>query len=189
MVAGLYKIRRHVGTVCIVTSLFALGACGGETGKILGLDRQTPDEFAVVTRAPLTLPPEFGLRPPDPDGQRTQDLKPGQEAQRAVFGEDAVQRRLETEADMCRAGSSQGEIALLTRTGGLEETAALTAEQESFVDTLVFWRDKEPAGDIVDAGEETRRLQGNSALGQPVTDGNTPIITREGERSLFEWPF
>jgi len=200
MVAGLNKIRRYVGTACILTSLFALGACGGETGKILGLDRQTPDEFAVVTRAPLTLPPEFGLRPPDPNGQRTQDLKPGLEAQRAVFGEDAVQRRLETEADMRRAGSSQGEIALLTRTGGLDvdssirrvvdqETAALTAEQESFVDTLVFWRDKEPAGDVVDAGEETRRLQGNSALGQPVTDGNTPIITREGEKSLFEWPF
>ncbi len=117
-----------------------------------------------------------------------------------MLGEDAVQGRLETEAAMRRAGSRQAEIALWTRTGGLgadssirrvvgRETAALTAEQESCVDTLVFWRDKEPAGDVVDAGEETRRLQGNSALGQPVTDGNMPIITREGEKSLFEWPF
>ncbi|MDF1750813.1 MAG: DUF3035 domain-containing protein, partial [Alphaproteobacteria bacterium] len=54
MISGRINIRRHVGTACILASLFALSACGGETGKILGLDRQTPDEFAVVTRAPLT---------------------------------------------------------------------------------------------------------------------------------------
>lgn len=177
-----------------------LSACSGDTGKILGLERTTPDEFAVAPRAPLTLPPEFGLRPPDPNGQRSQDLQPSLEAERVVFGEDAVKRRQDEEAKLRRSGTTQGEIALLNRTGAMEsspairrvideETAALADEKESFVDDLVFWRDAEQPGDIVDANEETRRIQGNSALGVPVTEGQTPIITREGERSFFEWPF
>ena len=32
--------------------------------QMVGLDRTGPDEFAVESRAPLTIPPEFELRPP-----------------------------------------------------------------------------------------------------------------------------
>lgn len=177
-----------------------LSACSADTGAILGLERQTPDEFAVVSRAPLTLPPDFGLRPPDPEGQRFQDRRPSLDAERAVFGEEAVRKRQEREAELRRDGATRGDLALLNRTGGLEadpnirrmvdeESRALAAETESFIDDLVFWREAEEPGDIVDTAEETRRLQSNSALGQPVTEGSTPIITREGEESFFEWPF
>ena len=184
----------------LLAGALLLSACSGDTGRILGLEKTTPDEFAVVSRAPLTLPPEYDLRPPDPNGQRYQDIQPSLDAQRVVFGEDAVQRRLDEEARLRRAGTTKGEVALLDKTGAIEadpeirrvvdeETAALAAEQDSFVDDLIFWRDKEQPGDIIDADEETRRLQGNAALGQPVTEGQTPIIIREGEKSLFEWPF
>ncbi|MCR9220284.1 MAG: DUF3035 domain-containing protein [Alphaproteobacteria bacterium] len=184
---------------------FALGAaalagCTADTGSILGLDKRTPDEFAVVSRAPLTLPPNYGLRPPDPTGQRTQDLRPRDTAQEALFGRDAA-RRLQEEKERLRTeGASQGEIALLERTGALEtspdirqlveqESAALASEQESFVDDLVFWRDPEEPGDVVDAAQEQRRLQENAALGREVTDGDTPLIRRDSERATFEWPF
>lgn len=181
-------------------ALTTLAACSTDTGKILGLDRQTPDEFAVVTRAPLTLPPEYGLRPPDPEGQRTSDLQPRLDAQRAVFGDDPIRRRLEAESKLRDAGATQGEIVLLDRTGAIEadpgirrivdeESAALAAETDSFVDDLVFWRDSPQAGDIVDANQETRRIQSNTALGENVAEGQTPIISREGEESWFEWPF
>lgn len=186
--------------VVMAAALSALAACSTDTGKVLGLDRQTPDEFAVVTRAPLTLPPEYGLRPPDPDGQRTSDLQPRLDAQRAVFGDDPIRRRLEAESQLRDAGATQGEIVLLDRTGAIEadpnirrvvdeESAALAAEADSFVDDLVFWRDTPEPGDIVDANQETRRIQSNSALGENVADGQTPIISREGEESWFEWPF
>jgi hypothetical protein len=184
----------------LIAAAAGVSACSADSGKILGLERQTPDEFAVVSRAPLTLPPEFGLRPPDPEGQRHQNLRPSQEAERAVFGEEAIRRRQDREAELRRDGATQGDLALLNRTGAIEadpnirrvvdeESRALAAETESFIDDLVFWRDPEQPGDIVDATEETRRIQSNAALGQSVTDGSTPIITREGERSFFEWPF
>ncbi|MBK5955442.1 hypothetical protein CCR92_15760, partial [Rhodospirillum rubrum] len=43
----------------------ALSGCSNAK-KSLGLDRQPPDEFKVVTRAPLAMPPDFNLRPPQP---------------------------------------------------------------------------------------------------------------------------
>ena len=33
-------------------------------GEALGMDRTTPDEKAVTTNDPLSLPPDFDLKPP-----------------------------------------------------------------------------------------------------------------------------
>ena len=195
--------QKNLGRTLFVAMLCgtALSACSGsDSGSFLGLEKQTPDEFAVVSRAPLTLPPNYGLRPPDPNGQRNQDIQPQLDAQRALFGAEAVQRRQEEEARLRAAGATAGDLALLDRTGAIDadpnirrvvdqETAALAAEQDSFVDDLVFWKDKPETGDVVDAEEESRRIQSNAALGQSVTEGQTPIITREGEKSFFQWPF
>ena len=59
-----------VGTLC-------LAACGG--GKI------TPDEFEVVGRAPLAVPPDSDLRPPRPGEPRAQEIDPGRQAFEALF--------------------------------------------------------------------------------------------------------
>ena len=39
-----------------------LSACSGVKKK-LGLENSAPDEFLVTSRAPLSLPPEYDLRP------------------------------------------------------------------------------------------------------------------------------
>ena len=45
--------------------LTALAGCGqGTVQDALGMGKRSPDEFAVVSRAPLILPPDFDLRPP-----------------------------------------------------------------------------------------------------------------------------
>ena len=43
----------------------ALSACSN-IKQTLGLVKQGPDEFTVITRAPLTVPPNFELTPPKP---------------------------------------------------------------------------------------------------------------------------
>lgn len=40
----------------------SLSACSGVKKK-LGLENSAPDEFLVTSRAPLSLPPEYDLRP------------------------------------------------------------------------------------------------------------------------------
>ncbi|MBM3507404.1 MAG: DUF3035 domain-containing protein, partial [Alphaproteobacteria bacterium] len=49
----------------ILAASVMLGGCSN-VRESLGLVRQSPDEFTVVTKSPLVLPPDFGLRPPIP---------------------------------------------------------------------------------------------------------------------------
>jgi Protein of unknown function (DUF3035) len=43
-----------------------------------------PDEFAVESRAPLTIPPEFNLRPPEPGAPRPQEESTEKQAQQII---------------------------------------------------------------------------------------------------------
>ena len=65
------------------------------------------------------------------------------------------------------------------------ETDRINAESEEFLEYLVFWKDKPPAGVLVDPEAEARRLQENATLGRGATEGQTPTIQRK-EEALFE---
>jgi hypothetical protein len=41
--------------------------------RAIGLEKTSPDEFAVESRAPLEMPPDFDLRPPQPGASRPQE--------------------------------------------------------------------------------------------------------------------
>jgi hypothetical protein len=48
----------------LMTVVAALSLCAcNATKKSLGLNRQGPDESTVKTNEPLTLPPEYNVRP------------------------------------------------------------------------------------------------------------------------------
>jgi hypothetical protein len=52
--------------------------------KSIGLEPTLPDEFAVESRAPLTIPPDFDLRPPSPGAPRPQEKASNQQAKQAI---------------------------------------------------------------------------------------------------------
>jgi Protein of unknown function (DUF3035) len=52
--------------------------------QMVGLDQPMPDEFAVESRAPLTIPPDFNLRPPEPGAPRPQEKSAQTEAQQII---------------------------------------------------------------------------------------------------------
>jgi len=60
-----------------------LSGCTGFR-QAIGLDRTGPDEFAVESRAPLTIPPDFDLRPPQPGAPRPQEASAATKAQGIV---------------------------------------------------------------------------------------------------------
>ena len=64
------------------------------------------------------------------------------------------------------------------------ESKTLREEDGYLYDVLVFWRDEEPPGQIIDAEAEAKRLQENAALGKPVTAGETPTIERRKKAFL-----
>ncbi len=48
----------------IIALASALGACGDDFNQAFGYGKSPPDEFSVVTRPPLVIPPDFNLHPP-----------------------------------------------------------------------------------------------------------------------------
>jgi hypothetical protein len=142
----------------------------------------------------LSLPPDFSLRPPEPGIPRPQQGSTSQQARNAIFRLEqpeagALEPKLESD------DRSLAELSLLKAAGAGQsdpnirrildaETLRLNAENDSFLEALVFWRDPQAAGEIVDATEEAKRLRENAALGKSVTDGETPTIERKRQALL-----
>jgi hypothetical protein len=161
----------------------ALGGC--ETAKrSFGLGKQPPDEFQVVSRAPLSVPPDFGLRPPQPGAPRPQEQEPRATAQEILLGAGAASGTVGPglQAVLDRAGIAAADPAIRAR---LDEDNALFAADVAFVDRLIFWRPPPDPSVVVDAEGEAQRLAENAATGASPTAGSTPII-EEREKAIFE---
>jgi hypothetical protein len=184
----------------IAGALVAAAALSGctDTRRALGLEKSTPDEFNVVSRAPLSLPPDYRLRPPQPGATRPQEGTVQQQAKQSIFraGETGESRQ---QASIPQGNRSEAEMALLRQAGAgredpnirqtvnAEATRQLDADR-SFVDTLLFWRATPQPGTVIDAQKENQRLRENLALGRPSTEGETPIIQRK-KKALLEGIF
>lgn len=73
----------------ILLSAAVLTACSTETKKKLGFASEGPDEFMVMSRAPLSLPPEYDLRPVN-DMNAVERMN----AENRTSGLDASERKL-----------------------------------------------------------------------------------------------
>src|SRR5690349_24547420 len=74
---------RAASLVGICLSLLVLSGCGGMR-TLLGMDQGGPDEFAVESRAPLLIPPDFNLRPPQPGASRPNEVTAAERARRVI---------------------------------------------------------------------------------------------------------
>ena len=171
-----------------------LSACEGGIGDALGLGKSAPDEFAVVRNAPLTLPPDFTLRPPRPGEARPNEESVREQARVALFNEAGA-----LAIDDSTAAATRGEAAFIERAGAADvdpnirhvvdrEFSGYASEDESFIDSLLFWQEEQLPGEVVDAAAEAERLRENAEAGEPVTAGETPTIKRR-EKALLEGVF
>lgn len=179
----------RVAAFLAVASL-ALSGCS-DAKRALGYDKAPPDEFQVVSRAPLSLPPDFSLRPPTPGADRPQEGNVREQARRTLTGNPRSTTPIATQ------GRTQGDVALLKKAGAEQiqpdirllvnkETQALADADKSFTDKLVFWRKPEGpgAGEQLDASKEAQRLRENQALGNALSSGDTPRIERRRKGML-----
>lgn len=169
-----------------------LSGCGDSSlTRTFGLTRDAPDEFTVVTRAPLSMPPDFSLRPPAPGAARPQDQSDRSLAESALVPEAAL--------GSAPAGVSPGQAALVRDAGGaapadirqrVDQEASLDTSNDSFIDRLLYWRKPDTQQAVVNSTAEAKRLRDNAALGQSPDAGDTPIIRDKKQgwfQSLFSW--
>jgi hypothetical protein len=69
--------------VALGSSTLLLAGCN-DFRQAIGLDRVGPDEFAVESRAPLTIPPDYDLRPPQAGAARPQEVSAAEKARKAI---------------------------------------------------------------------------------------------------------
>src|SRR4051812_38505303 len=72
-----------------------------------GREHARPDEFAVGRQAPLMIPPDFALVPPQPGAARANDVSPNAQALDALFGGPAPR----SAAESATLGAAGGDVA------------------------------------------------------------------------------
>jgi hypothetical protein len=184
----------------LILSLLVLAACArGSVQSALGMGKRSPDEFAVVSRAPLILPPDYGLRPPRPGESRPGVDTPGERARASLVGPQpaagADQEVLAAAFDQASAVESAGEQALVAQlsTGPTdpdirrkiaEENVQLAQVEQELFTRLLLWRDPQALGTTIDPAAETQRLRANRIEGKPLTEGESPVIVQRRKSVL-----
>jgi hypothetical protein len=83
-------VWRRLGIGVVMLGLLPIGGCAqGSVQDALGMGKRSPDEFAVVRRAPLIVPPDFELRPPEPGAPRPNIGRTSDQARVALTGNQA----------------------------------------------------------------------------------------------------
>jgi hypothetical protein len=164
---------------------FGLAGCES-TAQALGMSKVTPDEFRVVTKAPLVVPPDYALRPPAPGKPRPQELQPESAARQALLGQRDAEQRSDGEKLLAsKAGAEKADP--LIRYVVDDEFGDVAHKEKSFADRVMFWRgakatqpDATAAADTpapVDAAQEAERIA-------KLTGGKEIVIAREGPKKI-----
>ncbi len=166
------------GRVRVAPRLLALGGLAvllvgcQSIREAAGITKEPPDEFAVVTKAPLVIPPDFNLKPPKPGASPTNQVSPTASAQEVLYG---------TNPDVVAAGMSKGysdeEKLFLAKTGAntadhsvRQQIAAdnkqMEASDESFTNKVLFLGPEPDQGKAVNADAEAARISDAKAQGK-----------------------
>jgi hypothetical protein len=158
-----------------------LAGCSSSTMQTLGLQRNPPDEFQVTTQSQLAMPPDLNtaaasLPAPIPGAPRPQEVAIPVQAENAMLGGAAL---------VGGAPNTAGDQAFVTQAGppapaNIREQIDAQAAKDTKSQTLGNRMDPfgravaKPA--IVDAKQESQRLQKNAALGLSPANGSTPLV-------------
>ncbi|MEE2760034.1 MAG: DUF3035 domain-containing protein [Pseudomonadota bacterium] len=191
--------RSRPGLPLFLLAATALVAGCEQTKRALGQTKNAPDEFAVYQRAPLSLPPNYSLRPPTPGQNRPQTVNPRDRASAALGQTPMTRPQTAPNGKQDLSSLSSGEISLLRLIGALDasnnirnqvnqENTILADGDKGLTDTILFWQKKQEFGIAVDAAQEKKRIQRNQAAGLPLNTGDTPVVMRK-KKALLEGVF
>ena len=161
-----------------------------------GLTKEAPDEFAVVNKAPLIIPPDFNLKPPKPGAAPLNQTSPTMSAEAALYSDDPA-----TIAKTMPGNYSDGEKMLLAQAGaanadnGIRQQIAadnskLQSADESFTDSLLFGGATDTADAPLDADAEKARIDANKdAKPAEKQDPDAPQIKKESSSGWLDGIF
>jgi hypothetical protein len=165
-----------------------------------GITKQPPDEFAVVTKAPLIIPPDYNLHPPKPGAAPLNQASPTQTAQAALYSDDAA-----SVAATIDGNYSQAEKMLLATSGAATADDSIrrviaadnsnAEDTGTLTDSLLFGGSSAPVGDKpVDADAEAARIAAAKNGATPADKADEKAtekatIDKDSGSGSSWWPF
>lgn len=153
----------------LASALLATGCTS--MSKAVGMRKTTPNEFNILTKPPLVVPPEYNLRPPMAGELDVEEKYATVAARKALIGE------------IDPAKPSQGEAVLIARAGGgsadpavrviIDGQNSIERKKRGFSDRIIFWKDGKAVGLDglpLDPDQEARRMKAvqSATGGAPV---------------------
>jgi len=155
------KFLQAALALCLCTA--TLSGCDS-LRNAAGLTKKSPDEFAVTTKAPLVIPPDFNLRPPTPGAPPSNTRDPSTNAEIALFSNADIQ----TVASGLPGTYTMGERMLLANAKAQNSDPAIRARlnadqravqnaDRSFTDRILNTSATRPNGQPVNADAEVAK--------------------------------
>lgn len=184
---SLMKAKSYKGVLSISLMILLTGCSSAR--DIVGLSKQSPDEFEVVTRAPLSLPPDYGLRVPVPNISRSQEKSLGGSAD-DLLRQRGSQPPGQKLSRVDRSGAiSPAEDAILGRAKAKITNQSIRAEinsdnktisdtDEKLIEKIIFWQGTKKPVAVLDPEKESERIKGLKSDGKPIGNSAVPVIER-----------
>ena len=162
---------------------FSILLCScASSDNLIKLSEVPPDEFAVIRKDPLEIPPNFNLRPP---GKLEKNSSDSSKKAKEVFTDLIGNKKKNNTSDL---DLTPGDSILLEKTGFTEKNSSirevLTSENsqellnkgriEKLVESLVGKRNE----NILNPSEERKRNQEQVATGENFLKSQKPVIIR-----------
>jgi len=168
-------IQRLIATGLVLGFAASLSACAW-IGDVVGVGKSPPDEFVVVDKRPLVVPPDFKLRPPEPGKASPQNIQPAEEVVSALFpGRTEVPGQ-----------ATRGELALLDNVSESSTNVRSSVDGETEVVNKGLL-----VADIL--ALPPRRMESDGAtIARVGSDGEIRTAEAEGEEEssgFFAWLF
>jgi hypothetical protein len=160
-------------TSCLLLAAACVALSGCDTlRREAGLTKQAPDEFAVVTKAPLIIPPNFNLHPPAPGAPPLNQQDPTSNAEAALFNSSDPS----TVAAGMGGSYTMGERMMLANAGVQNTDPAIRAELQA---------DSRSSAAAADQSFTDKVLHGSVS---PVAAGAKPVSPPKKESGgWFDW--
>lgn len=176
-------MNRPITMLALLAAAATTTACG-TVQRAIGAGKVSPDEFRVVSQAPLTLPPDYSLRPPRPGEARPTELDPGDQARAALFGADVAQSASPAERAFVTAAGAEAVDPNIRDTIDYE-SQGVVRRNDSFVNRLNVFQGSSQAAAPLDPATEAQRLEDDESIRRATGGGQ---VTIERDRGGFKLP-
>lgn len=156
-----------IGSALILALSVGLAGCGGgETvGEAMGYEQTGPDEMTVIKRPPLTVPPDFNLRPPRPSDPSSDADSASEAARETLIGPSSElapetpkvpDQTAENEASATLASAQESAKAILTGEQQYQKSPPLLEKKEQVAAAIV---ENEPSAGQTALLSRTNRVE------------------------------